>query len=495
MTKNRQSSQGQLQPRRRIPALCQLLCLTAGYAIGMSQAWAASPVTQYEYDANGNRTKVTDGLGHATVSSYDALNRLVKVTDPASGQTQYGYDALDHLIQVTDPRSLVTSYAYDGLNNLNQQVSPDTGTTNNTFDAAGNLLTKIDAKGQTATYTYDALNRVTSITYTGGGNTTPIQITYQYDQGTNGLGRLTGLTDPTGSIAYAYDSHGRVVTEIRTLNGATSAAYTTTYTYDSAGRLMHIVYPSGRTVDLTRDSAGRVSQVSTTRDGVTQLLANNIAYFPFGGVQSLTFGNGSTYTRQFDQDGRISSYTLGGQTYALGYDAASRLSFTSDALNPTNTKNYGYDLLDRLIQYTAPAESQGYGYDADGNRTALTLGGNSYGYGYPTTSNRLAGTTGPNPAKSYSYDANGSPTTDGVNQYAYDTRGRLVQAVTSTGTAAYAINALGQRISKSLQTNSATITTLYHYDLQGHLIAESDAQGHVQQETVYLGDIPLAVMK
>ena len=51
------------------------------YVLTGGAAQAASPVTNYEYDANGNRTKVTDGLNHASVSAYDALNRLVKVTD------------------------------------------------------------------------------------------------------------------------------------------------------------------------------------------------------------------------------------------------------------------------------------------------------------------------------------------------------------------------------------------------------------------------------
>lgn len=444
---------------------------------------AASQATGYQYDANGNLTVVTDPMNHVTSNTYDALNRLLQVTDPNNGHIQYGYDGLDHLTSVTDPRSLVTSYAYDGLDNLNQQVSPDTGITVNTYDAAGNILTRTDAKNQTTTYTYDALNRVTHIAYADAS-----QVTYTYDQGTNGLGRLTGIVDATGSTAYAYDSHGRVVSETRTIVGVN---YVTAYTYDSAGRLAQTTYPSGRTVDVTRDSIGRVSQIATTRDSVPQVLASNIAYFPFGGVKSLTFGNGSTYVRQYDQDGRISAYTLGSQTMTLGYDNASRISFATDAANPVNTKNYGYDALDRLTQYTAPTENQGYAYDADGNRTALTLGGNSYPYNYPTTSNRLTATQGPAPGKTYNYDPNGSPTTDGINQYAYDARGRLIQAVTASGTVNYAINALGQRVQKTLGSNG----TVYHYDLQGHLIAESDGTGTVLQETVWLDDLPLAVMK
>ena len=85
----------------------------------------------------------------------------------------------------------------------------------------------------------------------------------------------------------------------------------------------------------------------------------------------------------------------------------------------------------------------------------------------------ITATAGPTPTRSYTYDANGSPTTDSINQYGYDSRGRMTQATTATGVYTYGINALGQRVQK---IKSAT-GTLYHYDTQGHLIAETDTTG------------------
>ncbi|MGV1038026.1 MAG: RHS repeat protein, partial [Candidatus Nanopelagicales bacterium] len=67
---------------------------------------AQNQITAYEYDANGNRTKVTDPLAHSTVSTYDALNRLIQLTDPGTGLTRFAYDGQDQLTQVTDPRNL-----------------------------------------------------------------------------------------------------------------------------------------------------------------------------------------------------------------------------------------------------------------------------------------------------------------------------------------------------------------------------------------------------
>lgn len=78
-----------------------------------------------------------------------------------------------------------------------------------------------------------------------------------------------------------------------------------------------------------------------------------------------------------------------------------------------------------------------------------------------------------------------------MNQYAYDTRGRLTQAISVVGTTNYQLNSLGQRIRKTNPQGD----TLYHYDAQGRLITESSASGAIQKEYLYLGDIPVAVIQ
>ena len=449
---------------------------------------ATSQTTEYTYDDQGNVLTVKDPLNRVTANQYDALNRLKQVTSPTpiSAVTQYAYDGIDQLVSVTDPRTLITGYTVNGLGNLTQQASPDTGATVNTYDLAGNLLSQTDAKSQVTTYVYDALNRVTLITFHDGSKQQ-----YAYDSGTNAIGRLSSITErnpadvQTNLTAYTYDQHGRVLTVATTHAGVT---HNVAYSYDAAGRISGMTYPSGRTLSYVHDVLGRVGAINTSFGGQTRPLVANVAYHPFGGVKSYTLGNGQTYTRDIDLDGRIGSYTLGAQSFAIGYDAASRISFISDVGTPANTNTYGYDNLDRLTSAVLPATPYAYTYDAVGNR--LSKGSDTYSYS--STSNRIASITpSSGPVKNFSFDANGSTTADGQNTYAYDVRGRMVQATSSLGATDYKVNALGQRIRK---TNTLG-DTVFHYDIQGKLIAETTPAGVRKREILYLGDIPVGVVQ
>jgi YD repeat-containing protein len=139
--------------------------------------------------------------------------------------TGYGYDGLDQLSSVTDPRNNATSYTLDGLGNLTAQSSPDTGPSANTHDAAGNLIAASAAKGQSTSYTYDPLNRVTRIVFNQATGTQLKQLDYTYDQGANGVGRLSSITETSAAGAvlqtttYVYDPHGRIVSETRGIGG------------------------------------------------------------------------------------------------------------------------------------------------------------------------------------------------------------------------------------------------------------------------------------
>ena len=442
---------------------------------------AQGQITAYAYDPNSNLTGVSDPLSHVNAYSYDALNRLTGNVDPDGGATAFGYDALDHLTAVTDPRSLKTSYAWDALDDPTSAVSPDSGTTTRTFDAAGNVLTSTDARGDKTTYTYDALNRPIKAAYAGG-----VSVTWQYDQGTFGIGHITTMTDSSGSTSWTYDQHGRVLSKKQTSGGLT---FKTVMSYDTAGRLATITYPSGAVITLSYDTAGRVSSL---KSGAAALVSD-VGYLPFGPAESWTQGNGGVYSRAFDQDGRIDSIGFGGDTMALAYDAASRITGVTET--GYAAKSFAYDALDRLTSYISGSTNLTYGYDANGNRTSLG-GSSSIAYTIAGASNRLLG-AGP---RAFTYDADGNLTADNqvtaILGYTYDASGRLVTAKTGAMATNYTNDGLGERVTRSGYGASSYAggKQEFIYDSAGHLLGEYDGNGKAIEETVWLGDLPVTVL-
>jgi RHS repeat-associated protein len=444
---------------------------------------ALGQTTIYGYDNDGNLTSVADPLGNKTSNAYDALNRLVQATDPNNGVTRYGYDSSDRMTSVTDPRNLTTSYAYDALGDLTAVVSPDTGMTLNSYDAAGNMISSTDARGKKTNYAYDALNRRTKVTFADGK-----AVSYTYDQGLNEIGRLSAMSDPSGTTAWSFDQYGRVTQKTQKTG---KISLTTKTAYDSGGRVAAITYPSGRKLTYSYDAkSGRLAGIQA--EGKT--LVYNAAYQPFGPVDIWVMGNGLAYLRGFDQDGRISELTFGqtpGDVLTLAYDAAGRITGITETL--ANSKTFGYDALDRLTNYASGTTTQIYNYDADGNRIKLTTDTGTFNYAYSPANNRLTGVTGPAP-QTNTYDAAGNLTGDGTHTYTYDARGRLSQASTGPAQTQYSINGFGRRTVKS-GASVSTGTEYFVYDEAGRLIGEYDAAGDPIQETVWLGDLPVGVLK
>jgi RHS repeat-associated protein len=74
--------------------------------------------------------------------------------------------------------------------------------------------------------------------------------------------------------------------------------------------------------------------------------------------------------------------------------------------------------------------------------------------------------------------------------HGYNLANRLA-TISSASSVNYAINALGQRVAKTVDG----VTTRYVYDEQGRLIGEYDQAGNLIQETVWLDDLPVATLR
>ncbi len=376
------------------------------------------------------------------------------MTQPLTTITHYGYDTRDNQASVTDPNTNITHYLFDDFGRKNQTTSPDTGTTEYQYDPAGNLTQKIDAKGTIVNCTYDALNRLTAIQFPSDPNQN-VTFTYDSTSVSYGIGKLTGRTDPSGSYTFYYDAQGNLNKEEKTIN---SVLYTTQHVYNKNNFLTSITYPTGRVITYTPDQVGRISQVSTTLNGQPKTLASAITYLPFGGITGLIYGNGLTLTQGYDNQYRISSIVTGSiLNLTYGYDPNGNITSKNDAINPP-----GGEVLE---------DPGTYSYQAGTNK--LT---------------HIEAT----PPSDFGYDLNANITSETGWTYIYDLSNQLIRVLQgSNQVGEYTFNGAGQRIKKVTQTE----TRIFHYDLRGHLIAETNQTGQMLAEYVYLGDQLLAMIK
>lgn len=469
-----------------------------------------APTWAYEYDAQGNRTKVTDARGLFSSATYDRLHRVSEERDqkPTPGLVLHGYDLQDHRTQLTDPRQLLTFSPTDGLGNVKSLLSTATGLS--TFVPAVDGLVQVatDARGVVQTRQYDVLGRLTSATFVGDGFTSQ-SLGWRYDETTIsplGKGLLTSTSFPGGSTRYTHDSRGRVVTETQTIDataGANPAPFEATATmhYDSLGQLSGITYPSGRKLLIT-SVAGRPSSMSllATASSTPTPLVSGLVYEPTGELKSWQwmYSNGAvTHSFERDVSGRVVRYQLGELIRDVTYDAADRVAgYTHYALAtglPAEAidQTFGRDELGRLISYTFSGTAWTLKYDANGNRTSLQSSPRQRStYAIESASNRLSSMT--RPTRTFSHDSAGNTTGDGVWRLDYDARGRPAVLTKGAVTTVSTFDAFGRRVRK-FSNSGASSTVLFVYDASNHLLGEYASNGGAIREYVWLGDTLLAI--
>lgn len=450
----------------------------------------SGPSTTFLYDSRGNLSAIGLPSGRIKTFQWDALRR--NTSQSGSGDTiGLGYNGQDQLTAVVDPKGLTTTYARNGHGEATSQSSPDTGNTSFVFDANGNLTQRVNASGQTESFTYDAADRPTSKTLTH-----PVSgsITYSFGYATSGpsAGRMVQVTAPGVSLAYGHNLLGQVTSAAQTVNG--SPTFTTSFSYTVAGVLTSITYPSGRVVSYGLDGASRVSSVSA--GGAT--LLSGMSYSPIGAVAGWTFGNGQAVSRTYDLNARLTSVTLPSGQRTYGYDADDRIVSVSDAVLGNST--YSYDNQDRLTSASTALGQWSYWYDANGNRIQNTINGSGYAVMVDGNSNRVLAASTPE-TRDFVYSAHGQPTSvTGPNPSAtcgttvalgYTADGQLV----SSNVLSAVYGPSGLRLQKTAAACAGGTRTNFVYDPQGRLLGEYDASGAVIQETVWVGDMPVAVFK
>jgi RHS repeat-associated protein len=421
--------------------------LQADYPLSVSVTYDSSDFSKPSFAAAPSGAAMTggaDGLPNGTTPSI--ATPLVTV---------YNYDPLGDLTSVAQGQQQ-RLFVYDGMGRLTTATTPESGTVQYAYTNFSQVQTRTDARGKTTTYAYDGINRLSGITYSD--STSPV--TFTYDQGTNGIDRLTKMTDGVGSESYTYDILGRETGMTKTISGI---AYPLAYSYNTANELKQITYPSGRTVAQTVDALGRLIQVTSSSTNYISGVNYNAAAQP----TSYQYGNGVqaafSYNAQMQLQSLSYSNTSGtivGLTYGYGTGDNGQIQSVTDSADAGRTTNYTYDAWARLktAQTTGdtayPAWGLSFTYDRYGNRTAQSVTTGSApanSLSFSTTGGALT-----NHADTFSYDASGNMLSDGTNTLTYDAENRTLTSAGTLGSATYTYDGNGLRVEKS-GSNGSTL--------------------------------------
>jgi len=452
----------------------------------------------FERDAEGRITRITDPRGAEIVYGYTAAGDLETVTDRASNTTRFSYSSeLVHLLEdVEDPRGVQpirndydedgrlirhtdafgktieldhdldarqevitdrlghsTVLEYDERGNVVREVDEVGGVTERTFDAEDNLLTEKDPLGRVTTYTYSPSNDLLTLT-------DPLEQTTAYSY--NDRGQILTVTDPKENVTTStYDAAGNLLTTTDALNQTTAFTYnaagdlltttdpldhTTHYSYNARGDQLTETDPLDNVTTSTYDANGNRLTESRTRtlaDGTTETLVTSFTYDALDRVTETTAPDGSTTRTAYDPLGKVKSRT--------------------DALGRVTTM--AYDLMGRLATTTYPDETTTErSYDAEGRvLTRTDRGGRITRFTYDDAG-RLLTTTHPD---------------DATESQSYDLAGQLVSTTDARGnTTVYAYDAAGRRVGV---TDALDQTTTFAFDANGNQAAVTDALGHTTE--------------
>jgi RHS repeat-associated protein len=423
-------------------------------------------------DAFGNvvekRHYERDTLLTRTRHTYDDLGRLL-ITEQghASGwnsatQIHIDYDSLGRKIFMHDPDSGDWFYGYDAVGNLLYQEDPQ--------------------PGQHVQFCYDRLNRPTRECRirqdfaVAAGCVAPCdeEVRYTYDDPSvpNATGRLTAVTDPSGTARVeAYDVRGRVRRHRREIVVAgQSGEAVTGFDYDTGDKLTQLTYPDGEQVLYRYDKVGQLYSVRGKRSYVKK-----ITYDLFGRPSTLLHGDASRDIWTYHDASRnfqlASLQTMRGKRPVLQYDYSYTASGLVERLDDKDvigissldaSATYTYDGLGRLtgasgrnLPYGPGAN--GYAYDPWGNLTRKE--GRQLGYAstHPHTLERINGV-----AAGLGHDDNGNRTRKPQQSYTYDLADRLTQITVSGGPRVELLyDHAGGRVAKTV----GSAVTRYYGDL------------------------------
>jgi YD repeat-containing protein len=483
--------------------------------------------TQYDYDTNGNLSRVSEGLeGTPQITTlvadgFAAPPRLVSAvaSQPLGSLAITPAPYSNYWIKVINSKCLsgggtgpTTTIEADGLTGSARVVTPPLDSSRISVDNLKCGLVRRDGTGPITPMDSSAakVNRRVDISCPmpprpkpssgrmgsgGGGPITSDSSCLSSRTGVAGLYipvissssfRPATITDPMGNVTeFHYDGSGNLVSSTVTspagpVGGAVGVKLAkTTYTYDALGRLTNATDAILDPTDTPTGSAG-----------------NSAAFANNGQITSVTDPLGRTMSFAYDTIGRLSSATdPKGNSTAYAYDANYNVTtvtttLKSDLGNPdlVFAKSFAYDKLNRCTSATDNVgNAETFAYDSRGNvvRTIDARGNVSQfaydGLGRLTRSGRDMNNNGStldpvDIVTTQSWDANSRLATQtdpngNATSYGYDSLDRLTQTIAADGTVKSATYDVHGNVVSSTDANG-TVTT-YNYDLNNRLLQKT----------------------
>jgi RHS repeat-associated protein len=290
----------------------------------------------------------------------------------------------------------------------------------------------------------------------------------------NDQGRLTQVADLNGNaINLVYN--GDVLSEILTSSGRSIQL-----TSDTEGRITHVEGPEAISLDYSYDADGRLLTVT---DGTGATVTYH--YNTDNGLTRIETPEGNDFLaeQEFDDRGRVTFQRVGDAFInEFVYDDANRTTTLTDAYG--NTIIYRYDEKGRLVeQINAHGHSEIWTYNNDNQVTSHTdHNGNTTSYEYNAQGDRIKETDPLGGVTTWDYDAqhNLLATTDALGRttrYEYDAQGNRTAMIDALGgRTELRYNNRGQIIE---QVSPRGFSTTYTYDNDGNLVSERDPLGGV----------------
>tara|TARA_B110001454_G_scaffold28073_1_gene27451 strand:- start:45847 stop:53748 length:7902 start_codon:yes stop_codon:yes gene_type:complete len=342
--------------------------------------------TTYEYDSNGNQSKILfadgksvsflyDSAGNVTQRtrrisstaeevtkySYDKFNRLTQVTSPKNEITEYTYTNTGKLSKIIDPQNSQTIFEYNERDLLSKKTEPGSKIYTYTYDENGNLKFETDPNGNFKSYSLNELNQITKIelpddemifTYSAKGETISVSNHYStisktFDTKSRELTHLVSGKPSLGSypavnLSYSYDQNGNMET-------MQSAPISLAFSYDQSDRLKQVSNSFGDTFNFDFDLSNKITRIS--RPGSI----SNFTYNSGGALENIVHSN-SSGTIDYSQ---------------LSYD---QRNFPVQKRSIAGSIDYGYDTNGQLISANSSQQSESFSYDEIGNRVSDQTG-------------------------------------------------------------------------------------------------------------------------